>query len=248
MKKKLLALCLLLSLVLLLCGCDGLEELRSQRAEYAWKDVVHQGVTYKKLPVCPALNPEMDYDRPVYVVEPDVPLLLIKMEADAQFYQSKDSNFLMHYSSEVVYCREDMYEELNSTIAKGWEYTKVYYDYTVFNPEDPWDYEEKRYHFTQEQINALEILTTNVEPQKLGDGLSLDTDWQINIYESSEDGFFNRYSGRIAAVGSSYYLIIQDHQLNEQAFKVPDGMVSTFDDIMEAYRTAYETPEVDEET
>ena len=238
MKKRSLALFLTLVMVFLLCGCDALDELRLQRAEYDWKDIVHQGVTYKKLPICPALNPDIDYDRPVYVVEPDVPLLLISTECLASFYQSKDSNFLLYDYGETVYCRENMYEELSKTIREGWEYTKAYYEYIEYT-DDGWDYEVHKYMLTQEQIDAVELLTTNVEPQKLDEGMQLQSDWCVNLYECSEDGYFQRYSGQIAAAGGTYYLLTNDHQLNELAFKVPDGMVSVFDNITEAYRNAY---------
>lgn len=239
MKKRILAFSLVLIMVFLLCGCDALDELRSQRAEYVWKDIVHQGVTYKKLPICPALNPEKDYDRPVYVVEPEVPLLLVPTHADARFYQSKDGNFLIYVGSEVVFCREELYEQLNSTIAKGWEYTKVFYEYAAYS-EDGWDYEEHKYELTQEQIDALETLTTNVEPTTMEDGMYLRRDWTITLQESSEDGYFVRTSGRIVGSGSTYYLVIQDAKLRDQYFKVPDGLVSTFEDITEAYFSEYE--------
>ena len=239
MKKRVVAFFLVLTMVFLLCGCDALDQLQAQRGKYQWKDVVFQGVTYKKLPICPALNPQIDYERPVYVVEEDVPLLLTVTHADATFYQSADGNFLLQsQGSEVVFCREELYDQLSSTIAKGWEYTKVYYRYLEVQD---YDYHYEKYMLTQEQMDALETLTTNVEPQKLTAGISLDSDWRISLYECSEDGYFQREGGQIAGVGSSYYLLTTDHQLNQLAFKVPDGLVSTFDDIVEAYFSAYET-------
>ena len=234
MKKKILAVVLALTMVLVLCGCDTLDQLRLQRAEYDWKDIVHQGVTYKKLPVCPALNPQIDYESKVFVVEPDVPLLLIETESLARFYKSKDGNFLMHYNMESVYCREDMYEQLNQKILKGWEYTKTYYEYYVYDEEVPWEYEEYRYMLTQEQIEALEFLVANVEPQTLGDGVYLQSDWSVRLTECSEDELFCRTRTRIAAVGSAYYLVLEERQ----AFQVPEGMISVFDEITAASRNA----------
>ena len=239
MKKKVLALFLAITMVFLFCGCDALDELRAQRASMEGENIVHQGVTYIKLPICPALNPEMDYERMVYLADPDVPLLLLTTYAKNIFYQSKDSNFLLH-GSEVVYCREELYEQLSSTIAKGWEYTKVYYEYIVYS-EDGWDHEEHKYELTQEQIDALETLTTNVEPTTMEDGMYLRRDWTIALQESSEDGYFSRSSGSIVGTGNAYYLVIQDAKLRDQYFKVPDGLVSTFDDITKAYFSAYET-------
>ena len=239
MKKRILAFSLVLVMVFLLCGCDALDELRSQRAEYVWKDILYQDVTYKKLPICPALNPELDNERPVYVVDPEVPLLLITTEADATFYQSVDGNFLLQRSSEAVYVREDMYEQLSSTIAKGWEYTKTYYEYMKY--DENWDYEMKIYTLTQEQVEALEFLTQNVEPTTMEDGMYMQRDWTITLQESSEDGYFVRSGGKIVGVGRNYYLVIQDGKLRDQYFKVPDGLVSTFDDITEAYFSTYDT-------
>ena len=239
MKKRILAFSLVLVMIFLLCGCDALDELRSQRAKYVWKDIVFQDVTYKKLPICPALNPELDNKRPVYVVDPEVPLLLITTEADATFYRSVDGNFLLQRSSEAVYVREDMYEQLNAKILKGWEYTKTYYEYMKY--DENWDYEMKIYTLTQEQVEALEFLTQNVEPTTMEDGMYMQRDWTITLQESSEDGYFVRSGGKIVGVGRNYYLVIQDGKLRDQYFKVPDGLVSTFDDITEAYFSTYET-------
>lgn len=245
MKKRIFVFALAALLLVLLCGCNALDELRETRAEFDGENIVYQGVTYSKLPVCPALYPDIDYDRVVYVVEPDVPLLLISTYCQEQLYQSRDNDFLVHDYEETVYCREDIHAEVSKAIREGWEYTKVYYEYMVYT-NDGWDYEEHRYMLTREQIEALELLTTNVEPQKLDEGMQLQSDWCVNLYECSEDELFQRYSGQIAVVGSTYYLLTDDHQLNELAFKVPAGMVSVFDDITEAYRSAYEDEDFDQ--
>ena len=244
MKKKLLALCLVLVLVCVLCGCDALDELRAQRAQYKWNNILYQDVTYKKLPICPALNPELDNERPVYVVDPEVPLLLITTEADATFYQSKDGNFLLQRSSEAVYVREDMYDQMYDVIMRGWEYTKTAYEYMEY--DEDWNYELKTYTLTAEQVEALEFLTQNVEPTTLEDGMYMQRDWTITLQESSEDGYFVRSGGKIVGVGNAYYLVIQDAKLREQYFKVPAGMVSTFDDITAAYNGRYDETESEE--
>lgn len=243
MKKKIFVFALAAVMLFLLCGCDALDELRETRAEFDGENIIYQGVTYVKLPVCPALNPDADYDNAVYVVEPDVPLLLISTHCQEQLYQSEDGNFLVYDYKETVYCREDMHAKVSKSIREGWEYTKVYYHYYEYS--DDWDTQVQKYMLTQEQIDALELLTTNVEPQKLDEGMQLQSDWRVSLYECSEDELFQRYSAQIAAVGSIYYLLIDDHQLNELAFKVPEGMVSIFDDITEAYRNAFADEEID---
>lgn len=242
MKKRFLVLFLVLTMVFLLCGCDALDELRLQRAEYDWRDIVHQGVTYKKLPVCPALNPEIDYDRSVYVTGSEVPLLLTKIESLAHLYQSKDGKFLLQDYGETVYCREDLFEEVSKTIREGWEYTKVFYEYTVYTQNDPWEYEEKRYVLTREQTEALEFLVTNVEPKILSDGMYLQSDYSLVLTECSEDELFCRTRSRIAVAGNTYYLILEERQ----AFQVPEGMTSVFDEITEAARNIYDFPESDQ--
>ena len=72
------------------------------------------------------------------------------------------------------------------------------------------------------------------------DGMYMQRDWTITLQESSEDGYFVRSGGKIVGVGRNYYLVIQDAKLREQYFKVPEGMVSTFDDITAAYIGRYD--------
>jgi len=194
------------------------------------------------------LMPEIDYERRVYAVTPEVPLLLIPMEAHESLYVSMDGNFLLEPYSyyRVIYCREDMHQQLSKTIREGWEYTKVYYEYIVYT-EDSWEYEEREYMLTQEQVEALEFLTTNVEPQVLGEGINLQSDWGVSLQECSEDELFHRDSGRILAAGSTYYLLLEDND-KQVAFQVPDGMAGVFDEITEAYISAYDYPEADRNT
>lgn len=242
MKKKIIALSLVFTMIFLLCGCDALDELRAQRATYDGGKIIYQGVTYQLLPDCDQLDPPLDDERPVYAVTPDVPLLLITTEAHESLYLSTDGNFLgeLYGSYRQIYCREDMHAQLSQTIKDGWEYTKVYYEYYTY--DDNWNIQDFTYYLTQEQIEALEFLATNVEPQTLGEGMSLTSDWSIYLQECSEDELFHRRSGRISAAGSTYYLILDDNG-SQVAFQVPEGMVSIFDDITEAYRTAYDFPE-----
>ena len=249
MKKKILALVLAVTLVFLLCGCDALDQLRQQRALYDGGKIIYQGVTYKLLPACDELQPEIDSDRPVYATTEDVPLLLITTEAHENLYLSKDGNFLLEpYSGyRVIYCREDMHGQVSQKIRDGWEYTKVYYEYMVYTEEDSWDFEMHTYMLTQEQVEALEFLTENVEPQTLGEGMSLQTDWGVYLSECSEDSLFHRDSGHISVAGSTYYLVLEDNG-KQVAFQVPEGMVSVFDEITEAYRSAYDYPEADQTT
>ena len=243
MKKKFLALFLALTMVFLLCGCNALDQLRDQRAEYDGGKILYKGVTYQLLPDCDQLQPKLSPKR-IYAVTPDVPLLLIASKSHEYLYLSEDGNFLAtDYGKHIVYCREDMHQQLSQTIKDGWEYTRVYYNYDVF--DEDYNYEERTYELTQEQIEALEFLTNNVEPQTLGQGMSLTRDWYIFLYQCSEDGLFSRRSGQIAGAGSAYYLILDDTD-GQVAFQVPEGMVSIFDDITEAYFNDYDALEYDE--
>lgn len=247
MKKKIFALLLAGVMLFLLCGCDALDALRQQQAFYDAGKIVYEDVTYQLLPDCDELQPTLDYEKGMlYVTPADVPVLLTTIMAEEYLYRSEDGDFLCSSGHYTVYCREDRHAELSKIIREGFQTEMVCYEYEVFDPRTL-EFSFGEYVLTEEQVTALETLTANVEPQILGEGLSLNYDWYIDLEACSEDMLFRRDGGRIAVAGSTYYLVMEMGS-ERRAFQVPEGMVSVFDDITEAYRDAYDYPEADRNT
>ena len=229
--KKLITLILTGLLILSLCGCSALDEMRRCQLFSDGDTVTYQGVTYRKLPHSEELQPEMDYTTTLYVTKPDVPVLLSAFECTDFLSPSVDGDFLV---GSDIYCRDSRYEEISKVIREGFTPTKIRY---VFYSYDEETYEETMhtYVLTQEQVTALETVTANVEPQVLGEGMTLSRDWTLWLEECSEDLLFCRDSMQLAVAGSTYYLILNTNR-ETLAFAVPDGMNATFDTITAAYR------------
>lgn len=243
MKKRVFAIFLAAVLTLSLCGCDALDEMRQRQIFLNEDTVTYQGVTYRRLPPCDELQPKTDTDTTLYVTAQDVPVLLTTVLYEDSLNPSLDGDFLW---GDSIYCREDRHEEILKTIQEGFTPTKMRYTYYTFD-EDTYEDTMQEYVLTTEQIKALETVTANVTPQKLGEGISLSRDFTLWLEECSEDLLFCRDSMQLAASGSTYYLILEVNQ-ETLAFPVPAGMNDTFDTITEAYRSAFLLPESEQYT
>ena len=246
MKKKGLAGLLAGAMMLLLCGCDALDEMRDAQAFYQDGKIVYEGVTYQLLPKCDEFQPKLDAEKgTIYVTASDVPVLLSTLSAEEMLYRSENGDFL--WSHEKAYCRVERHGEISKRMQENFETETVCYHYMVWEDAENWMPAEYEYVLTDEQMQALETLTANVEPQILGRGMYLEYDWYIDLEACSADMLFRRDGGQIAVAGDTYYLVMEEND-QQHAFQVPDGMVSIFDEITEAYHSAYDYPEYDENT
>lgn len=243
--KRICAVLLVVLQLFLLCGCSALEEMRDNQAFYDAGKIVRNGVTYQLLPSCEDLSPTVDYTRLIYVTAPDVPVLLSTIYANEVLRVSEDGDFLVNISDDSIYCRQDLHQQLSQRIRDGFTPAVFCYSYEVYE-EDTWDYTEERYTLTDEQVDVLELITSTVEPQTMGDGWSLDYDWSVTLEGCSEDMLFRRSEMDIAYTGRSYYLVLYT-DTETLAFAVPDGCNDQLDKITEAHRTAWESFWEDEE-
>lgn len=235
--KRGLVLVLILLQLLTLCGCKQLETMRKNQAFYGeGTDILWNGTTYKLLPECEFLAPELDYETTVWVTTDDVPVLLSAMLSSRALTPSEDGVILEPMYEAGFFCREDRYEDICARI-QSFTPDKVCYSYDYYD-EETGEYTTGNYTLTQEQLEAIRLVAETVEPEVLGNGLYLDYDWSVYLEECSEDMLFRRNTLDIAVSGDSYYLLLYT-DTQTLAFSVPEGCNATFDEIVSAYRDAY---------
>ena len=223
---RIFSLLVLLSLCLTLCGCDRLEQLRNSRAIETEDGLIQlsDGSKYKLLPECETLCPQWDFSAFFYVVEEDVPLLLITSYG-RMAERSVDGLFLyaVETNQSQYYCRTDVYDTMVSRIARGFvpeAYCYVYYDARL--------QDDVLYQLTPAQVEAVELVYTTIEPQKLPAATTLEYDDRVDLCLYSADYLFCQDTVDICVAKGEYFLLTNDNSL----YAVPENLFSVFEGIM----------------
>lgn len=238
--KQILALALVLLQLFVLCGCKALDTMRANQAYYdADGNIFWNGSVYKPLPACDDLMPDIDHGTTVCITEADVPVLLSATFTLEKLTPSKDKVILLgegYWAEGRNYCREDKYQQICERIKNGFETELVCYSYGHYDEEKE-EYVLEDHVLSQEQWDALKLITETVEPTEMGEGWYLDYDWTVELEECSADKLFRRQTLDIAVAGQQYYLLLytDTHTLT---FAVPDGCKATFDEIVKPYLEA----------
>ena len=233
--KRILVLLVALSLVFVFCGCDGLDEMRNAQA-FSNVDgtITWQGNTYKLLPSRTYFNPDISNSTPVFVTEPDVPVLLSTMFAEKTFYATMDNKILVStYGETTHYCIDSEYDAMCERLRAPFEPEIVCYQYGFYNEETGY-YETRYYTLTQEQVDAVNLVIETVEPTVLSDGMYIDTWYAIRLEECSKDMLFRKDAMHISYSGSTYYIELYT-PMESTLFAVPAGCNAIFDEIFKAY-------------
>lgn len=234
MKKitRFLSLIVLLGVLLSLCGCSYLDELRATRT-YGPKNgvVVLDGTEYKILPPNDYFSPDLGADTNIYVVEDEeVPLLLIA-DFGHHGYKSEDGRFLYLYSESGFhyYCRAELYDDLCHRLTGDFEpevYAYSYYDYKVDRTVP--------YTLTTQQAEALETVLSTQEPYQLPSNTTLNYQYFVALYQCSSDHLFEKYMGKLYYNEGKYY-ITMDSRLEQATYiyDVPTELSLVFEAILE---------------
>lgn len=209
-------------------GCMALDKLRASRATRGEEDsiILRDGTVYKLLPECEDLSPYMGETESVYIVEEDVPLLLISTMGRAAT-KSEDGRFVSTYLGEGkgYYCRSDIYFSVFQRIYS--EFTPDLYCYSYWDSESSTN---KLYTLTPEQVAALELVCSTQEPQKLPATVRLEYDRRIDLVSYSSDYLFCRDAVDICVTDGEYYVLTSDYTL----YDVPEDMKPIFEGIAES--------------
>lgn len=223
--KKLVVLLIVVGMLLCLCGCSGLKNMRKQQAFLEENgDVLWNGSVYKALPDSDVIYIDADYENVIYLTKKDVPVLLSVIFMEQLFFCGKDG-ILLEGNEDRNYCREDQYERIFALMQGNFAPELVCFCY----------YTElgTQYHtLTQEQVQTLELVAKHVAPTVLSDGMYLESEEFINLQGFSGDMLLSRDYGAISVSGNTYYL----HWYNEKEnllFTVPEEYRSVFAKIVE---------------
>lgn len=247
MKKVLSIACLVCLLIPLLCGCNALDKLRESQAFFDEEgNVLWNGTVYKKLPgnenKYDEFYPEIDYSNCIYVTESDVPVLLVEGMADVVFRVDEAGIILergYYYSEDGIpyekayYCREDKYEEMAPRFLAPFEPEMYCYEYSYYD-FDSYEYIDKIYQLSQEEVATLKRIVETVEPTVVGGGWYFEASWSVTIEERTEDMLFQRYYLELAYSEGTYYLEIFD-DFGRRVYEVPEADAPTMEKITEQY-------------
>lgn len=235
--KSILTAALALMLLLSLSGCSALEEMRSVQAyNLGYGTIVWKGDTYKTLPLCNYLSPEMDYTTSVYVTDEDVPVLLSNYVYQEMLDVSKDENFLHAPWTNVYYCKEELHADLSLRIKEPFAPDMVCYEFTVYN-EDAADFEDRYYKLSKGQLASLEEILQS-EPLPDNDIMWEDQYWGLTLYKSSEDRLLKKDYMDIYYTGNGYFLLLRPEGEAEQLYAVPQKFDGLMQKITAAYRSS----------
>ena len=241
MKHNIRKLALVLAVLLLclsLAGCSDLENAR--KAQAFWNEdetITWNGAKYKRLPPCDTFNPL--FPRPysgydVRVTESDVPVLLSSIGDYA--CSSYDKTLLRVAIGEydyLYYCREDQYEALARKILQGPTFTGYYYQY---HDADMGNF--ARYALTPAEVAAVNTVLETVEPKTYGDAVTLNWNYQVLLFECSEDLMFGKIrcylSYYLDGNSKGYYLSFDDPYKGTMVYHVPASYHELYEHILHA--------------
>lgn len=234
---RVLALTLIMLLLCSLCGCNALDEMRSnqifarQSGEIIWNSTV-----YKALPYNEYLYVEAGYE-PIYLTEEDVPVLLSPVFYQQIFYASADGRFLMNLESEnSYYCNAADYDALCARLEAPFEADILCYRYSMFD-EDTYDYTSDSYTLTEAQFSAVRQVVETVAHKVQEDGWMLDYDWSVVLEACSADMLLRRNAMEIAVRDDTYYLLVYTEEAS-LVYAVPASMNEIFAQILQSYKSS----------
>lgn len=219
-----------LGLLLSLCGCGVLDELRTSRAMVTPDGVItlYNGTEYMLLPECQELSPAFTRFEQVYVVEEDIPLLLTVF-SDNCLIKSDDGLFLQTFTEDgefFYYCRSDVYDSVLARINQG--FTPDIYCYSYYDYETE---ENLLYTLTQAQVDALIQVCATQEPEILPEAAMLGDGYMADLFVCTEDKLFRQDTVDVCMIKEKYYVLSGDDATI--LYSVPSELSPVFAGILE---------------
>lgn len=145
-----------------------------------------------------------------------------------------DSNI---YSEDVVYCKEDVYDDVMKRLEKGVEYTHYGYDYYLFN-EETFEDKHDHYYLSKDESEVIEKIFKEVKP-KTNNDIGYNASHVCTLNHFSDDHFFGEYTCDIYMIDNTdtYYLACYIDSLDTfNCYKVPDKYIDDIESITEIAR------------
>lgn len=234
MKKTIRFISLFLAIVicLSLCGCVSLDELRATSGILTEDGVIklYDGTEYKRLDNLGKLSPYCDGYNSVYIVNEEIPLLLVSVNYVESFTKSYDEKFILAFDergNEIWYCRSDIYDSVVDEVKNGFianRYCYPYYDYE--------NQESHRYLLTDAQANTVANILSIVEPEmRKSENIPI-MDSYIDLYLTTDNMIFMEDIYDIGVIEGIYYIIVNVDDNNAKLYRVPDDFNDEFASIV----------------
>ncbi len=240
--KKLILLCFCITLCVLLCSCNKIDELRKTQAFVDGEDTISfNGESYKLLPACDDFNLTSREYTDIYITEKDVPLLLMSQLGKGGYITDDGMYITSHFATN--YARTDVYKSVADRIESGdyfdgyaFEYDAYYFDEET--KEDEWEHRYKM--LSAEATDAItDIFTYGIPVTDLiniYDNIYNLSDYNsLDLMLSSDDFLFQRYTATIHQTFDGIYLSVTNSVDGENFYLVPDKYMEIFKDIMTQY-------------
>ena len=205
----------LAAIIIILCfalgGCEYLDEARAQRFYLDSEgNLCNQTTKYIPLSNRGDLNPLFEEIKSVYLVNKDVPILLVSIFGESMTI-SDDNKFIIRDNtdryessgadifSDKIYCRSDCYTDIANTIKKG--FTVDNYGYYWYNNAN---YERELYKISDDQLKVLQEVLNTVKGEPIPDEATINSDYSVNIGAYSADRLFSKPFCTIHKSGVNY--------------------------------------------
>lgn len=240
--KKFTRILILATILLLQCfllsGCAALDDFREKQA-YITEDrkIVYNDAVFILMPESEYLQPIYNYseDYQLNVTKSDVPVLLSTFLSEKTLYMCSDGIFLSGYDDtrydEIVYCREDKYEEMVNRMKEDFNPTKAGYLYETYieeNDEFVFDY----YMLSDEEFEAVKEVMRKTNASYLPSDAYIDYNYYIELELCSDDNLFRKYVMDLVQSDNQYYIVYYVDDDTSRVYSVPDSYNEIFSNIM----------------
>lgn len=258
MKKGIKLISLIFALIIMsICftGCDQLDAMRESQAFWTtdgkYDSVTYNGTVYKQLPT---QNPPTPFNedsatatQAVFVTTSDIPVLLSQSEgiymdlsADKNFLTSStyslsplthpngDYDFLNQTDDTIVFCNEEIYDDVIKQMEDGIEYPMYGYEYWTYDDETG-EGKLNFYYLTDEEIEAVNKVIEEVEPVE-DDQIAYNCPHIATLQEISENKYFSKISYDIyEGKTNEFYLVLYSNTTDKHIeYKVPQELNDIF--------------------
>ncbi|MBR5529481.1 MAG: hypothetical protein IKU57_03295 [Oscillospiraceae bacterium] len=230
--KRLTILLLVSVMVFALCGCDALDDMREHQIFPAEDgSFVIDNARYVRLETndyfAPGDTPNGEY----FLTEKDVPVLLSNQFCIGALELTNDGRFCRDWRRGMWFCREDIFEEMQTKNREPFVPDTLFYTYTYCDKNGEW--QDKDYVLSQEEVAAIaEVLKG--DPLQLGDGVYISSDWEFGLTEATADLLFRHSGPSIHKAGNSFY--VSTHKdTGATTYQVPAELNPIFEKITAAY-------------
>lgn len=230
--KKIISVAVTVVLLLSLCGCDAIDEMRQKQAIYV------DGTDHRQIEYADKLFVKFDVDLDkydsmvgcydeVYVTESDVPLLLSSYYGD--YFWTNDEKTVIEGNGFYYVC-EDVYESAKAEVVNGIKFTDYCFERIDDETGEWYTYYLSTYEkqILEDIISRSSCLTFTEYPYEL-------CAESIALSSISDSGLFGESRYEISRTDGKYYVIETVDEYAYRAFPVSTNAVDILEEFLDSY-------------